>query len=204
MKQYTILQTLGRILLLISLISLASCASLSAVGTASSSAMDGVMYIFQGEEVSIPLNTKATLVSCQRGLRRVGLNVDILEKRDDGYSLQFANEKLKGKLDIHYETTRLNTIFVQVWSGVIRNKSVEKAILEVINKASKSVSAKSRLSLKGYIHVYAEANHKVKRIAWFRRGADIRHRKAMADPGWLRIQLPSKRKGFIRAKTARI
>jgi len=177
---------------------------MSAVSTVSGSAMDGVLSLFQGEEVSLPLNTRATLASCQRGLQQVGIKVDVLEQRDDGYALRFANDKFKGSLEVHLETAQLNTVFVQVRSGLMRNTSVEKAIVKSISDASRHVSARSTFSFKGYKHVYAEPSRKEKHLAWYRQGADIRHHKAIADPQWVQIQLPSMRPGYIPARDARI
>jgi len=193
-----------RALLLFCLLGLSGCASMSAVSTVSGSAMDGVLSLFQGEEVSLPLNTKATLASCQRGLHQVGFKVDILEQQDDGYALRFANDKLKGSLEVHAETARMNTVFVQVRSGLMRNTSVEKAILKSISDSSRHTSKRSRFSFKGYKQIYTEPSGKEKHLAWFRQGADVPHHKAIADPQWVQIQLPSMRSGYIPARDARI
>lgn len=192
------------LLLYMLVMSLGSCASMSAVSAVSGSAVNGVLYIFQGEELSLPLGLRATLVSVQKGLRSLGLEVDILEEKEGEYFIQFNNKKLRGTMQLNRETLKLTTVFVRIRDGVVRNKSVEKAVLQAIEKAALRVSNRNRFSYQGYLYVYEKSDVKSKKVAWFRRGAMAKYSEVMSDSTWLQLKLPSNKKGFIKSRTAKI
>jgi len=177
---------------------------MSAVSAVSGSAVNGVLDMFQGEELGLPMHLRLTLVSVQKGLRSLDLNVDILEERPDKIFVQFNNKKLRGSMELNRETAKLTTVFVRVRSGVMRNKSVEKAVLQAVKKAAVKVSSRNKFSYNGYLYVYAKPDSKSPKIAWFKRGSMATYTKVMSDDSWIQIKLPSNKKGFIKARTANI
>lgn len=183
--------------------SLCACASMSAVSAVSGTAVNGVLYMFKGKELSLPLSLNRTLVSVQKGLHSLGLKVDIVENKKDKYYLEFNNKKLHGEIKLDQETLQLTTVFVQVRAGIARNESVEEAVLKAIEKAASKVYRRSKFSYRGYLYMYEKADVKSKKIAWLRRGAMVKHAPVISNPSWAQVKLSSNKKGFVKVRTAR-
>ncbi|MDQ6961375.1 MAG: SH3 domain-containing protein [Mariprofundaceae bacterium] len=177
---------------------------MSAVSAVSGTAVNGVLSMFQGKELSLPIGLDPTLYSVQKALRNLGLEVDTLVKEKNRYYVQFNNEKLHGNMQLDRETLKLTTLFVQVRAAVVRNESVEKAVLQAVEKATKKVSRRSTFSYRGYLYMYEKPDSKSKKVAWLRRGSMVKFDPVLSNKEWVQVKLPSNKKGFVKVKTARL
>ncbi len=128
---------MGR-LIIVALISLmmSGCAAVAAVG---GTAVEGVVFLFRGEEESFPASMRGSLAVAQRVLKKSGLNPDVLEPVIGGYLIAFGNENLDGRLSLRKRTESLTTVGAKVRDGAVRQDSVERALMTVFREEVKKV-----------------------------------------------------------------
>lgn len=190
---------MGRIIVaaLISL-TMSGCAIVAAVG---GTAVEGLVYVAQGEEASFPISMRATLVSVQRGLKKTDLDVSVLEPVEAGYLIAFGNENLDGKIKLTKQTKSLTTVSVKVKSGVSREESVEKALVETIRKKSEAVKRFDRFDFRRYKNIRKKPNAFAKKLGWYLPGKYLEVH-ALKDSKWLRIKMPSGKSAYLKGNLA--
>ncbi|MES0371963.1 MAG: DUF3568 family protein [Mariprofundaceae bacterium] len=190
---------MGRLILatLVS-ITMSGCAIVAAVG---GTAVEGLVYIAQGEEASFPISMRATLVAVQHGLKKADLDVSVLEPVEAGYLITFGNENLDGKVKLTKQTKSLTTVSIKVKSGVSREKSVEQALLETIRKKSESVKRFARFNFGRYKNIREKPNAFAKKLGWYLPGKHLEV-KPLKDSKWLRIKMPSGKTAYLKGSLA--
>lgn len=176
---------------------LSGCAGLTAV-----SAIPGAMYgmvaeQFSGEEESFAYDMDATLAANQQALHAMKIDIDMLEIEDDGgYIIAFNNNKLDGKITLSSQTERLTTVYVSV-KALIREASVERAIIQMIDDKLKKLPAGARFKRGGLHHLRAKPGIEFERLGWFRPGARLdAHRTG--TKGWLKVKMPSGKMAYLK------
>jgi len=171
------------------------------VGGVAGAAVDGMVYMFKGEEESFSITMRSALVAAQRGLQRADLNVDVLEPVDEGYEIGFGNKNLSGGISLEKQTSSLTTMEVKVRAGAMREDSIERALLESIREQAKKATRWDHFDFRGYKDIRAKGDVKSKRVGWFRPGARLDVQK-MGRSEWLLIKMPSGKKAFIKGYVA--
>lgn len=160
---------------------------LSAIPT---SMIDGAIYAFSGERISVPLSTKSTLGAIQKALHKIDMSIHILQKADSGYALDFGAKKLTGSIKLKYETNMLSTIHIKVRKGISRQKSIEMAVINSIQEQVKIYTTKSALDLSAFLPIRNHPDIKRPAIGWYRQGAPAQL-QSVHKQGWLLISLPA-------------
>jgi len=186
---------MGRIIIVcLSLSILSGCTVIAAVGGA---AVDGALYVFTAEKKSLPFSMRKILVATQKTLDGMDLSASLIEPVDNGYTLEFSNNKLSGSLRLIRETNRLTTISGRVYKGMSRQKSVENAIFEGIQTTALRVRNSERFNFKKYHYIRAKPSVTSPKVGWF-----IPVAKLDVSPskkaGWLKIKMPSGNKAFLK------
>jgi len=188
---------MGKIVLLcITLSLLSSCTLIAAVGGA---AVDGAVYVFSFEKKSLPFSMRKILVAVQKTLDSMDLNATLIEPVDDGYIIEFANNKLSGSMTLVLETTRLTTVSARVYKGMGRQKSVESAIFEGIQTAALGVKNYERFNFKRYHYIRVKPHASSPKVGWFIPKTKLNVSPSGTD-GWLRIKMPSGKKAFLKGQ----
>jgi len=191
---------MGRLIVLLMIpVVMSGCAVVGAVGGA---AVEGMVYMFKGEEESFSITMRSALVATQRGLEKADLHVDLLEPKEGGYLIGFGNENLTGQIDLEKQTRSLTTIEVKVRGGAIREDSIERALLISIREQAKRARSSDRFNFRGYKYVREKAEKSSKRVGWYRPGAMLDVHEMGKSSQWLRVKLPSGKQGFIKGKLA--
>ena len=190
---------MGRLVLalIISLL-MSGCA---VVGGVAGAAVEGMVYMFKGEEESFAITMRSALVASQRGLHRADLEVDILEPVENGYEIGFGNENLTGQISLEKQTSSLTTMEVKVRAGAMREDSIERALLESIREQAKKAARSDRFNFRGYKYIREKGDAKSKRVGWYRPGAMLDVRRA-GKSEWLRIKMPSGKQAFLKGELA--
>lgn len=190
---------MGRLIIaaLISL-TMTGCAVVAAV---SGTAVEGMVYMFKGEEESFSIPMRQTLVAVQRGLAKSGLHPAILEPVENGYMIVFGNDELDGRISLEKRTERLTTVIIKVKSGAFREDSVERALVKSIQDQKKSVKHSDRFDFRHYKSIHEDSDSHSKRVGWYLPGSkldvsDFKH------TGWLRVKMPSGKYAFLQGDLA--
>ncbi len=188
---------MGRIIILcLSLGVLSSCTLIAAVGGA---AVDGAVYVFSSEKKSLPFSMRKILVAVQKTLDSMDLSASLIEPVDDGYIIEFANNKLSGSMTLELETERLTTISGRAYKGISRQKSVENAIFEGIQTAALGVKNYERFNFKKYHYIRSKPSVTSSKVGWFVPGKKLNVSPSKTT-GWLKIKMPSGKKAFLKGQ----
>jgi len=188
---------MGRIAFLLVAFSLGGCAALTTVAAIPGALIGGTVGFFHGQDESIPVSMQTSLASVQQGLRRMELDVDVLEPVKNGYAIGFGNEKLDGTVKLKQQTPKLTTVSIIVRRGVARQKSVEQAIMKEIRKVSERRGANKKFDFRRYHNVRIKPSIQTQRVGWYRPGAQLEASKSR-KAGWLRIKMPSRKWGYLK------
>ncbi len=187
---------MGRLVLVFLLLSFSACTVVTAVGGA---AMNGALYMLTPEKKSLPFSMRITLVAVQKTLDSMDLSANLVEIVDDGYILEFANNKLSGSLHLRRETSRLTTISGRVYKTVTREKSVEQAIFEGLESRVGRIGSNEHFNFKKYHYIREETSVKSVKVGWYIPGTELKVSPMPAnEAGWLQIKMPSGRKAFLK------
>lgn len=176
---------------------LPGCAAMTALAAVPGALIEGAVYLFQGEEESLPASMRNALTSVQKGLRRMQLDVDVLEPVEEGYLIEFGNEKLNGDISLKQQTSKLTTIHIRVSRDGLREESVERAILEAVREISRQQNRRARFNFSGYHNIRQKPDIKARRIGWYKPGAMLKLART-SKKGWLKIKLPSGKSGYLK------
>ncbi len=193
---------MGRLKWLVVICSLSGCAAASTVSAIPVGLVEGAVEFFRGQQESLPVNMKISLASVQAGLRSMALDVDVLEPVQGGYAITFGNKTLDGTLNLKRQTPRLTTFSVSVRRGLVSQKSVETAIIKAIRITTEKADAGRRFNFQDYHHIHIRPSIRAKRIGWFRPGATLEAERSKRE-GWLRIKLPSGKRGYLKGSLPR-
>jgi len=188
---------MGRIAFLLATLTLGGCAALTTVAAIPGALIEGAVGFFRGQEESLPVNMKTSLASVQQGLRRMDLEVDVLEPLKEGYGIEFGNEKLDGSIKLKRQTPRLTTVIIAVHRGMSRQKSVEQAIMKEIRKVSEQKGRHKKFDFRAYHYVRVKPAIQAQRMGWYRPGAMLKASKSRKKE-WLRIKMPSRKWGYLK------
>ncbi len=172
------------------------CTIMSAASAIQGSVVDTIAHLFQGTDVSIPKDAPAALAAAQQGLRKLSLDVDVLEPVDGGYEILLGNEKLNGHMKIRPDAKVLTTVFVRVREGVGRRTAIEKAVIDAVREQSENPDAKKEFDMDGYLPLYKTMKEGTKQAGWYRRGGWVEVAK-VGEGDWLQLKLPSGEKGYL-------
>jgi len=189
------------IALAVTVATLNGCTALAPIAAVPGVLVEGAVSLFRSEEEGLPAGLSRTLASVQQSLRRMDLDVDILEpdRNRDGYRLVFGNERLDGLIKLRRQTAKLTTVAVRVRHGALRETAVEKAIMKMVRELATGRGGRRRFDFRGYRHIHKKPELKSGRIGWYRAKARlevVRTHRA----GWLRLRLPSGQWGYIKAR----
>jgi len=159
--------------------------------------VEAATMLFRGEETGIPLPLRPTLAAVQRGLGRLGYHADILELTENGYTVEFGEDKLDGKVMLSRKTGRLTTIFVQARERIIRSASIEHAVLDAIRNAAAHTPETANFNNAGYLRLYKKPDTGAAYAGLYRRGAKVSFMKISTKPGWLQVSMPSGDKAYM-------
>jgi len=178
---------------------LSGCAATATVAAVPGALVEGAVNFFRSQEESLPVDIQTSLASVQQGLRRMELDVDVLEPVEEGYALKFSNRNLDGVIELERQTPMLTTVYIIVHRGVGRQNSVEKAIIKVVRDVSERRNAQKKFNFMGYHHIRIQPSIKTRRIGWYRPGALLEAEKSRKE-GWVRIKMPSGKWGYLKGK----
>jgi len=170
---------------------------MSVVSAIPSSVVDSTVYVFSGEKVSLPLSVEPTLVAIQRSLHSMDLGMNIVEKISSGYVIDFGNKDLTGKIELKRETNMLSTLYVKIHKGMIRQESIEMAVINVLHEQVKTVVPNAAPDLTNYLPVRKRPDLKQPVIGWYCQKSPV-NLTSSSKKGWLRISMPSGDKAYIR------
>jgi len=176
---------------------LSGCAVVTAVSAVPGALIGVAQSQFSREEESFPRNIESTAAAVQLSLQSLRLDADVLEIRDNGYSIGFGNENIKGKIRLDKMTPKLTTMRVKV-RNKMREASVERAIIEAVRSKLASVGNKQRFSLKGYGRLRAKPDRQTAKLGWYRQSAELdTQRNGKSD--WFRLKLPSGKVAYLQS-----
>ena len=191
---------MGRLILTLSImLTMSGCAVVGAVGGA---AVEGMVFMFKGEEESFSITMRSALVAAQRGLKKADLHADILEPKEEGYLIGFGNENLDGVITLEKKTGSLTTIEVKVRSSGLRQDSIERAILLTISEQAKKARRLDRFDFRGYKYIHKKPETASKRMGWFLQGAKLDVKQVYKSEEWLRVKMPSGKQAFLKGSLA--
>jgi len=188
---------MGRIAFLLAALTLSGCAVMTTVAAIPGALIGGAVGFFRGQNESIPVSMQTALASVQQGLRRMDLEVDVLEPIKEGYGIEFGNEKLDGTVKLKQQTLKLTTVSIIVRRGMARQESVEQAIMKEVRNISGRKSMREKFDFRGYHYVRSKPSLQTQRIGWYRPGAQLEAAKSRKR-GWLRIKMPSRKWGYLK------
>jgi hypothetical protein len=176
---------------------LPGCAAVTAVSALPGALINVAQSQFGGEEESFLRNIESTAAAVQLSLRSMKLDADVLEIQDNGYSIGFANENIKGKIKLEKMTPKLTIMSVKV-RRKMREASIERAIIESVHTKLAQVSKRQRFSLKGYSRLRAKPDSQTAKLGWYKETAELdTHRNGNSD--WFRLKLPSGKTAFLQS-----
>jgi len=192
-------------LLLIGSMSLSGCTILTTAAAVPGFLVEGVLGHFQGSEKTYPISMRTALAASQLTLRDMKLEADLLEPQEKGgYVILFGNNKIDGQMILTAQTSELTTFNVKVTSGMSREDSVEKAILDLLQKTSGKVSSRESFNFTGYDKIREKPDMHATQLAWYHKGARLPVKDAgKKHPGWLQLKLPSKKIGYLPGSIAK-
>ena len=174
---------------------LSGCAVVTAVSAVPGALLGVAQSQFSREEESFPRNIESTAAAVQLSLQSLKLDADVLEIRDNGYSIGFGNENIKGKIKLEKMTPKLTTMRIRV-RNKMREASVERAIIESVRSKLARVGRKQRFSLKGYGRLRSKPDRQTAKLGWYRQSAELdTHRNGKSD--WFRLKLPSGKVAYL-------
>ncbi len=171
------------------------------VGGVAGAAVEGMVYMFRGEEESFSITMRSALVAAQRGLKQADLDVDLLEPDANGYLIGFGNENLTGQIHLEKQTSSLTTIEVKVRAGAMREDSIERALLTSIREQAKKARRGDRFDFRGYKSLREKPEDRSNKVGWYRPGAMLEVYE-MSKSDWLRIKMPSGKQAFFKGNLA--
>jgi len=177
---------------------LSGCAGVLAVGGAVS---DIVVDNFKGLEMSMPVKMSVAMAAVQKGLKATDFSLDVIEFVDAGYLVSFKNGELVGLLKLSKTTRKITTLYIKIKSasGVVREESVEKTVLDVIDGQAKKIRKSARFHFAGYNYIRAKPTVLGKKLGRYKRGAKLKlHRSP--NKSWLRFKMPSGKNAFLKGK----
>ena len=175
---------------------LTGCTILSAASAIQGSVVDSIAHLFQGTDISIPKDVPAALAVAQQALRKLSLDVDVLEPVDGGYEILLGNEKLNGHMKIRSEAKTLTTIFVRVREGVERRTAIEKAVVDAVREQAKNPDAQKKFDMDDYLPLYKTMKEGSKQVGWYRKGGWVEIAR-VGENNWLQLKLPSGENGYL-------
>ena len=175
---------------------LTGCTVLSAASAIQGSVVDSIAHLFQGTDVSIPKDAPAALAAVQQGLRKLSLDVDVLEPVDGGYEILLGNEKLNGHMKIRPEAKTLTTIFVRVREGVSRHTAIEEAVVDAVREQAKNPDVQKEFDMDDYLPLYKTMKEGSKQVGWYRKGGWVEIAR-VGENNWLQLKLPSGENGYL-------
>lgn len=161
------------------------------------SLIEAASLLFKGEEAGVPLPIRPTLAATQQALHKLDYHVDILEVTKEGYAIEFGEDKLAGKILLKRKTDHLSTIFVQAREPIVRNASIEKAVLFSIQQTAGSTTRQPDFDDAGYLRLYKKPETASSHVGLYRRGAKIEYKEIASKPNWMRIPMPSGEKAYM-------
>lgn len=188
---------MGRVVFLFAALTMGGCAAMTTVAAIPGALIGGAVDFFRGQDESLPVGMQTSLASVQQGLRRMDLDVDVLEPVKDGYAIAFGNEKLDGTIKLKRQTPRLTTVSIIVRRGMIRQTSVGQAIMKEIRTISEQKGIHKKFNFRGYRHIRIKPSIQTQRIGWYRSGAQLDVTKSRKG-GWIRIRMPSRKWGYLK------
>lgn len=171
------------------LLYLNACAALTVASIVPGALVEAVANQFSGEEISLPVSMHTSLAAVQKSLRSMKLDVDMLEKQKEGYSIAFRNKKLTGHINLIKQTPLLTTLYIKVRTST-REESIEHAIVEAVRTETKHNTQKANFHYAGYHYLRQQPTIHSSQVGWFRLGSDIQAYKSN-KPDWLKCKLPS-------------
>lgn len=191
---------MGRLIVavLISII-MSGCVILTTISGVAGAAVDGLFYMFQGEEQSFSMSMQSSLVSVQRGLKKSDLPVRVLEPVEEGYLVVFGNEKLDGQISLEKQTASLTTIVIKVKADGFRQDSIERALIVTIQEQSKRAKKSDRFDFANYRNIRNRPEIVSKRVGWYLSGKPLEV-KSIKDSNWLSIKMPSGKRAYLKGK----
>jgi len=176
---------------------LSGCAAVTAVSALPGALINVAQSQFSREEESFPRNIESTAAAVQLSLRSMKLDADVLEIRDNGYSIAFGNENIKGKIKLDKMTAKLTTMRIKVRNR-LREASVERAIIKSVRTKLAGLNSRQRFSLKGYKRLSAKPDSQTARVGWYKETAELdTHRNGKSD--WFRLKLPSGKVAYLQS-----
>jgi len=125
------------------------------------------------------------------------LDVNIIEKTSSGYDIDFGNKDLTGMMELKRETDMLSTLYVKIRKGMIRQESIEMAVINVIHEQVKTVTPNAAPNLTNYLPIRKRADLKQPIIGWYCQRSLV-NMTSSGKKGWIRISMPSGSKAYVR------
>ncbi|WP_231368469.1 SH3 domain-containing protein [Mariprofundus ferrooxydans] len=187
------------VLALLLFICLPGCVALGAAAAVPGALVDVVTDQFRGEEVSFACNMSRTIASTQTVLQTMQLDIDVLESQQDGgYIIGFSNDRLDGIINLRQQTRRLTTMNVKVRSNT-REKSVERAIVELLRQKLKTLPETVQFDKSQYQSLMEKPSTASARVGWFRAGARLQVvAQQSGKQDWLKVELPSGKMAYLK------
>jgi len=176
---------------------ISACTILSVVSAIPSSVVDSAVYVFSGEKVSLPLSVEPTLAAIQQGLHRLDLDMNVIEKTSSGYVMEFGDGKLTGLMELKRETDMLSTLYIKIHKGMIRQESIEMAVINMLHEQLKTVDPNAAPDLTNYLPIRKRPDLKQPVIGWYCQKSPV-NLTSSSKKGWLGISMPSGGKAYIR------
>ena len=174
---------------------LSGCAVVTAVSAVPGALIGVAQSQFSREEESFPRNIESTAAAIQLSLRSMKLDADVLEIQDNGYSIAFGNENIKGKIKLDKMTAKLTTMRIKV-RNKMREASVERAIIKSVRSKLAHINSRARFSLKGYSRLRVKPDSQTAKVGWYKETAELdTHRNGKSD--WFRLKLPSGKVAYL-------
>ncbi|WP_231288366.1 SH3 domain-containing protein [Mariprofundus ferrooxydans] len=187
------------VLALLLLICLPGCVALGAAAAVPGTLVDVVTDQFRGEEVSFASNMRRTIAATQAVLQTMQLDIDVLESQQNGgYIIGFSNDRLDGTINLRKQTERLTTMNVKVRSNT-REKSVERAIVDLLRQELKTLPETVQFDKSQYQSLMEKPSTASARVGWFRAGARLQVvAQQSGKQDWLKVELPSGKMAYLK------
>jgi len=180
---------------------MSGCAIMTTVSGVAGAAVDGLFYMFQGEEESFPISMRGSLTAAQRGLNKSGFHANVLEPVDGGYLIAFGSGSITGKMSLEKQTESLTTVDVTVRNGAFRQESIERAIIETDREQSKRVKNAEHFDFTKYKHILEKPLATSKQVGWYLPGTEL-DALSPKKSKWIRIKMPSGKSAFLKSGLA--
>jgi hypothetical protein len=170
-----------------------------AVSAVGGGMVDGALYLFKSEKESLLYPMRKMLVATQQTLEASRLQANLIEPVEDGYILEFGNDKLDGTVHLIEETPQLTTVAARVHKGMSREKSVEKAIFKGIRESVERVGKHARFDFTQYHNIRAKPTVNAEKVGWYIPGSKL-NVFPTREEGWLRVKMPSGKRAFLKGE----